>query len=522
MRKTKRFAAIIAALALAATLTAPAMMLNTFAADITITGTYETSHKFEIYQVMTGTKNADGTFTNLKWGADVTAYDEAAVSAGDDVTSAQATAIAGLADAGTLPPMLTLKSTGRAYADQSGTSDVAFENLAEGYYIVKDVTNLGQADDANSAWIVQVAGTGTTIEIKNAKPTVDKLIWDEEDDAEQGHSEGWGESADHSINEQFQFKLIATIPDDEHLKEYTSYDITFNDSMSNGVTFENIVSVKVNGTPIETTQYTTTGTDSANKDGLSWTLTIPNLNTIAGAAWGEQQVIVEVIYNAHLNKNAVVDEASREGGTTTDTNNNQVFLNYSNNPDGTGQGGNTPGRTPTDTVWAFTYEMDNTKYKINNSDGNELQGAEFALLDGSGVEISLIYDDTLAAYRPVATGENAERMVSAANGQFNIKGLDAGTYYLRETEAPANYNKIANDIEVIIGATHKEQAGGNTVNLGLTGVDTGVDNKPVDTMNSTLPTTGGIGTTLFVFGGGATAAIVGVYLLSKKRARDAE
>ena len=69
MRKTKRFAAVIAALALAATLTAPAMMLNTFAADdssITITGTYETSHTFEIYQVMTGTKIADDTFTNLK------------------------------------------------------------------------------------------------------------------------------------------------------------------------------------------------------------------------------------------------------------------------------------------------------------------------------------------------------------------------------------------------------------------------------------------------------------------------
>lgn len=533
MKNTKRFLAMAASLALTACAAMPMTMMSTSAEEdassITITGDYASSHTFEIYQVMTGQYDAaNGTFSELKWGADVTGYGGSAVTPGSDVTDAQITAISGITDAGTLPASLTLKEGGRKYADKSGTSNVAFTGLAEGYYIVKDVTNFTNEDDSNSAWIVQVAGTAT-IGIKNAKPTFDKQVQDETDDAEAGaDAEGYGESADHAINESFNFKLKATIPVDPDLKEYPTYAIKFNDTMSNGVTYEGITSVTVksgeNSKTLAAADYTLDISSIVAAGGGSFTISIDDIKTLLpdDTEWGDDEIVVEVVYAAHLNEGAKIDTMSRTGGTTADTNYNSGFLNYSNNPDATGGGTTQPsGKTEEDYVWVFTYELDNTKYKINNSDGNELGGATFKLFDSANAEIGLIYDEGLEAYRPIKTGETAEDMVSSSDegslGQFNIVGLDAGSYTLKETDPPEGYN-AADDITITIGATHKEQTA-STVDLALTGVGEGVENKIVDTKNSSLPSTGGMGTKLFVLGGGSAAALAGVYLISRKRTK---
>ncbi len=533
MKNTKRFLAMAASLALTACAAMPMTMMSTSAEEdassITITGDYASSHTFEIYQVMTGQYDAaNGTFSELKWGADVTGYGGSAVTPGSDVTDAQITAISGITDAGTLPASLTLTGGERKYADKSGTSNVAFTGLAEGYYIVKDVTNFTNEDDSNSAWIVQVAGTAT-IGIKNAKPTFDKQVQDETADAEAGaDAEGYGESADHAINESFNFKLKATIPDDPDLKEYPTYAIKFNDTMSNGVTYEGITSVTVksgeNSKTLAAADYTLDISSIVAAGGGSFTISIDDIKTLLpdDTEWGKDEIVVEVVYAAHLNEGAKIDTMSRTGGTTADTNYNSGFLNYSNNPDATGGGTTQPsGKTEEDYVWVFTYELDNTKYKINNSDGNELGGATFKLFDSANAEIGLIYDEGLEAYRPIKTGETAEDMVSSSDegslGQFNIVGLDAGSYTLRETDPPEGYNAVG-DIVFEIGATHKEQTA-STVDLALTGVGDGVENKIVDTKNSSLPRTGGMGTKLFVLGGGSAAALAGVYLISRKRTK---
>lgn len=539
MKKARKIAAMIAAMALTATMAVPSVMMSASAEDtssIEITSTSSVSHTYEIYQVMTGEYNSEtGEFTKLKWGADVTAYNSNNVSTGDDVSDADITAISGLADAGTLPASLTLKTTGRKYADKSGAGDITFTGLAEGYYIVKDVTDLTDKDDANSAWIVQVAGTAS-LAVKSAKPTVDKQVQDETADKEEGaDAEGYGESADHAINESFQFKLTATIPADSDLTAYETYKLMFTDTMSAGVTFESIESVTVGGTAIATTAYTANKVGSspaaapANGDaGISWTLSIDDIIPLipTGKTLGSDEIVVEVVYKAHLNKNAVVDPESRTGGDKDHTNNNSVYLNYSNNPDATGGGNTQPGgKTETDYVWVFTYEVDNTKYKINDTAGNELEGAEFRLYESDGsTEVKLIYDSTISAYRPVADGEEATVMTSSnvagTKGQFNIKGLDTGTYVLKETKAPTDYNAV-NPITFTITGTHKEQTADPTkVDLSLSGAGDGIENKPVDTKNTTLPSTGGIGTTLFVLGGGVTAACVGIYLVSKKRTKE--
>ncbi len=517
----KKFAGIAAASIMAASMVAPmAMNFTASAASVTIEGLDATVERtFEVYQVFTGTyDSATGTFSALKWGEGVSTYDSAAVTSGELVAANVITALGTDARA-------IAKKIGTSTTKTTVTSDAAsltINGLTDGYYFIKDVTNLDGQHDANSAFIVQVAADAAspTITIKKDQPKIDKLVIDETTDAEDtADANGWGESADHAINEQFQFKLVATIPNNADLKYYDTYKLVFNDTMSAGVTFDGIASVTVAETA--TDAYTETATEGAA--GQTWSLTLNDIKAIAGDKFGAETFTVEVVYNAHLNENAIVDDNSRAGGTLGDTNCNYVDLQFSNNPDNTGTGAtdgkNDLGQTEKDYVWVYTYELNNKKYKIEVKDGNELEGAEFQLLSG-GTAVKLIDngDGTYTVADQNATEGFVTTMVSNASGIFDIKGLDAGDYVLHETDAPDGYN-VAPDKNVTIGATHKEQTG-TTVDLTLTGIGEGVENSIVDTMNNTLPSTGGVGTTLFYLGGGAMVAVAGVYLISKKRMKN--
>lgn len=522
MKHTRRFASIAAAALLASCAVVPVMSaLPASAASIEITGISTTqAHTFEVYQVFTGTLSGN-KLSNIKWGSGVTSYDGTNVTEGAAVDEAIITALTAADDARSFIDDFVLSST-KACADVTSTNGTAsITDLADGYYIVKDVTDLGGADDANSAWIVQVAGTVQNLAIKNAKPTVDKQVLDETADAEAGATGGWGESADHAINEKFQFKLTATIPADEDLKVYDSYKLVFNDTMSAGVTFESIESVSVGGTNINASDYEETATSETNKDGLTWTLTIDDVKKVlpSGVTLGEDEITVEVVYNAHLNANAII---SKDSDTDIATNNNKVNLEYSNNPDSTGTG-TTDGKTTDDYVWVFTYEVDNTKYKDSAAVGNELAGAEFKLYDSDGsTEIGLIYDTNKGAYRPIASSETASAMTSAeTTGKFNIIGLDAGTYVLKETKTPDGYNTCA-DTEIVISATHVENGAGTAANLTFENTTKNMVNSIVNKSGSTLPSTGGIGTTIFYVAGGVLVVGAGVLLITKKRAKNME
>lgn len=538
MKKTRRIAAMVAAMALSAALAVPSAMMSTSAEDkavITITDLDESvSHSFEVYQVFTGTyKASDGTFSDLKWGKGVTSYNSVAVTEGALVADSVLDALGSNARA--IVDKLVLGTASKTVT-ASDTTTLTIDELADGYYVIKDVTNMDDKDDANSAWIVQVAGTAS-IAVKSAKPTVDKKVHDETEDAEAGATDGWGESADHAINESFQFKLIAKIPASEYFAAYESYTLKFNDTMSNGVTFESIDSVKIASATLKddkaitlnNTQYTENASENTNKAGLSWSLTINDViglvnNNGLGAEgtniniFGEEEITVEVIYNAHLNENAVLSDAS---GLALNVNNNKVDLQYSNNPDDTGTGENDLGKTPEDYVWVFTYGVENTKYKISIADDNKLPGAGFTLYSDSQHQTAIkLIKNTDGSYTVAdqsATSGFVTEMISNVDGIFNIKGLDAGIYYLSETKVPEDYNK-AEDLTITITAQHSENTGGTSAKLTLT--KTHGDNDIVDTKNSALPATGGMGTALFIIGGGMTAACAGIYLVSKKRAKD--
>lgn len=537
MRKLAGIAAIVT---LASCMMAP-MGMTAFAAGETYTITIDNAadgHTYEAYQLFTG-ELAGGKLSNIVWGEDIDGtavvaalQADATLNAVDAIKNLKSTAdaatvaeaLAGLTDksaeAKALATVFESLVDGTPTKSSTDAGDTyTISELPAGYYLVKDQdASLTGDHDAYTGYILEVVDS-VEVAPKSAYPTVDKQVQDETADAEaNADTNGWGETADHAINESFQFKLIANIAADEDLAYYDSYKVVFTDTMSTGVTFESIESVTVGSTTLTAEQYSCTATAGMEGNGTaSWTLTIDDImlydtNLVDGA-------VVTVIYNAHLNSDA---EITKEDGATSNA--NTVGLQYSNNPNWEAENEGDEeelGKTEPDTVWVFTYGVDNTKYKDSIADTNKLEGAGFTLYtDAAKTQaVNLVLED--GVYRPAAATEAegvviVTEMTSQADGTFNIVGLDVGTYYLAETKTPAGYNTCA-DTTIVIGASHSESGDGTTNTVELKANSTNLANNIINKSGSTLPSTGGIGTTLFYVIGGTMAAGAGVYLISKKR-----
>ncbi len=375
-----------------------------------------------------------------------------------------------------------------------------------GYYLIVDTTYFNPGDyyhAYNSFFLLNVPQVPYVVPInrKVVKPTVEKEVYDNQDGANEA---GFGSSADHAINEEFQFKLTATLPanPDRAYDYYDEYMVTFCDTLSAGITFDRWDTVVINNggadIPIPAENYYS---DASNQD---LTLSIEDVKTCAPGLNLNNGATITVTYTAHLNEKAYVNTA---GGASNTENKNSVYLIYSNNP----RSSAFFDRTPESAVCVYTYQLNNTKYHDDDTQGNELEGAGFKLYSDADCknEVELYQDGEF--YYPIknATGKEAVEMKSAANGQFNVKGLDAGTYYLKETTPPKDYNACA-DKKIVISATHDVNHVSLSGNLSTT-----IINKKAGGI--TLPSTGGIGTTLFyVVGGGLMVAAI-VLLVTKKR-----
>lgn len=513
MNNMKKLASLLLALVMVLAMAAPAMAdgeTETPTTTYTITINNSASgHTYEAYQIFTGTLGANGELGNIQWGANVSAAGQTALGGAaakaESLTDANVKAFADEV----AQYLTTTTFTTNTVVDGKYT----ISGLDAGYYLVKDMDgSLTEADDAYTSYILKVI-KNETVTPKSVKPTVDKQVWDEATDDDKETDENWGETADHAINESFQFKLIANLPGSEHYADYETYKVIFNDTMSDGVTFESIASVKVDGVTLTESQYNCTA--AANQAGGSWTLTINDVKTIVGVNLVDGAVI-EVIYNAHLNEDAVIGNF--------DDNLNKVYLQYSNNPNASGSGEDDEefGKTPDDTVWVFTYEVLNTKV---DGDNQPLAGAGFNLYQADGTtEVKLFYDADKGVYRPVAEGETAvERMISTiategGKAVFNIVGLDVGTYVLKETLTPAGYNTCA-DITFTITAEHKELTDDTAETI--IKIDDDVNKKGFDVVNESgaeLPETGGMGTTVIYVIGCLLVAGAAIMLFAKKRA----
>ena len=377
-----------------------------------------------------------------------------------------------------------------------------------GYYLIVDTSTFSDDDfyhAYNSFFLLNVPQTPYVVLVnhKVVKPTVEKEVYDNNDIGSTG---GWGSSADHAINEPFQFRLIAKLPASENngraYDYYKKYTVCFNDTLSDGITFDKLDTVEItNGdgsTPQEINNYTLDPNDPQS----SFKLSIDDVKTCVPDL--NKGATITVTYTAHLNDKATVNTAN--GSKTTD-NKNSVYLEYSNNP----RIDTSLDHTITSEVCVYTYQLNNTKYRDDDTPGNELAGAGFRLYSDEACnnEIKLKKNNDGTYSRDFSTGASGVEMISDNKGQFNVKGLDAGTYYLKETTPPKDYNACA-DKEIVISATHDVNHVSLSGNLSTT-----IINKKDGGI--TLPSTGGIGTTIFyVVGGGLMVAAI-VLLVTKKR-----
>ena len=502
-----------------------AMAIPAFAYD---TEEVRAHHSFEAFQIFQGDVSDDNTkISNVKWGKNITnstdflekltadptisgefnnpttAQDVLAVISkwhdSDDNSIAFARFVCHYLYSGAVDPGTSIPSSGDV---------VEIPMDGAGYYLIVDTTYFKPGDSYhayNSFLLVNDTHQGeynVIINHKVVKPTVEKKVYDN-DNNDISSAGGWGSSADHAINEKFKFQLIAKLPasDDCAYDYYDKYTVCFNDTLSDGITFDKLDTVEITNGDGGVSQVINNYTLDPNDPQSSFKLSIDNVKTCVPDL--NKGATITVTYTAHLNENATVNT---EGGSNTTDNKNSVFLQYSNNP----RIDTSLDQTPTSEVRVYTYQLSNTK-RQNTVDGPALAGAGFKLYSDAECnnEVGLYQEGEF--YYPIkdATGKKAVEMISGENGQFNVKGLDAGTYYLKETITPAGYDTCG-----VTPVTIKADHSGND-HVNLEGSNLTIVNKKAGGI--TLPSTGGIGTTIFyVVGGGLMVAAI-VLLVTKKR-----
>lgn len=536
MKQAKKLASLLLALLVLLGLAVPALAAQ---------------HTYELYQIFTG-DYADGILSNVKWGKNGTSTPGQTVEA--DVLRALEAVTAATSDTEKLTVI-------RRYADLStepyltgSAGQSQFTDLPNGYYLVRDVPGTQEGEnDFNTLYVVQVVDSTLTVHPKGDVPTVEKKIVEGEERVDANEA---------SIGDTVSYEITGTLP--ENIADYQTYYYVFTDTLSHGLTYREDARVTLDD--VDVTAWFYCGAQAAADGATALTFGIQDLlalTKLQGISVSASSRIV-VRYSATLNENAVVAGAG---------NPNEVRLAYSNDPNNSGSGTLEPppenpekpspvhpgGETPKDEVVTYTTELTVLK---NDEEGNILPGAEFTLT-GDGVNIVLVTvttftEDAEGAYwklkngtytttPPIVTGgeddnsadyESTEiryaketRLTAKGRGQtqtavsgtvdpetgrVTFTGLGAGTYTLTETVTPAGYNTIA-PVTFTLTFDVKTTAFLSDNEAIRVGQDNRLAATVVNEKGSSLPGTGGMGTTLFHAAGGVLAAAALVVLLARRR-----
>ena len=285
---------------------------------------------------------------------------------------------------------------------------------------------------------------------------------------------------------------------------YDTYTYIVNDTMSAGLTFNNNVAVTIDGA--------TYGDFTVAQNDQSFTITFNNfINQKKNA--GKDIVIT---YSATINEKAL----------TTDKETNTVNLEYSNNPnDNTSKG-----KTPDKSVYVYDFDIVIDKCTGDETNVKRLPGAEFVLYKTvDSKKLYYFYDNTEKKVNWIELADDAKvvaaieantitKVTTDSNGAATFQGLDSGTYYLHETAAPAGYNLLKEDVKVEITATYGDD--GRITSSSATSTDNGQYQQTQKVKNKSgiqLPSTGGIGTTIFYVLGAVLVIGAGVLLVTRRR-----
>lgn len=505
------------------------------------------------------TTNLASIFSSVNENSETVAADVAAILSGTNLPVEVVDRFAEVVGYYNSNAHVYLESCQGASTYNTVTKEHTISNLPVGYYLIKDQEGSQTGKhDFYTKYMLQVVHS-LTVQPKGSIPIVDKEV-------NKTLGGTYTEANSFDINDDVFFKLTGTLP--ENLGAYTTYKVEFVDTLPKGMSFRELRQIEImdhdgnvayviydktqHGDTLPTGVTSSAVTTNTADGTKNWTLTIADLKSLYSALAPDDKIVVK--YVAYLNRNAEIDEPNA----------NIVVMNYSNNPSGAGTG-----TTVEDYAHAFTHKFSVEKIETGASD-KKLADVKFLLyftrshavedtgntvpntdtkeaevvtktyyaqviteeMVTAGVKVNGIEvtdDDVGVVYGWTEDVKLASVLDTDSEGLFSIRGLDSGTYYLHETETNAGYNLLTNDVRITIetefdkldtseASVKVTYSVGGSANgsLGTEGASTGhiiVENSK----GNTLPTTGGVGTTLFYVIGGALVIGAVVMLITKKR-----
>lgn len=513
MKKMKKVFAFMLALAMMLSLTGIVNAGKASAEETTRTITIQGAktdpkHSFSAYQVFKGNLS-DGKLVDVDWGDGINKTKIlSALKTADNATYESCETAQDVVDI--LVTFGDKSDKLYAFADvvaanlaeeASGTSELAegatnytISVQGDGYYFIKDTTDLSGKHDAITRYLLKVF-KDETVTVKSEIPSIDKVIVNA--DSNDGNADGNGTAV--NVGEEVTFKLTSKVPD---MDGYTTYEYIVNDTLSAGLSFVNdSVGVKIGGTDY-------TGFKVSDVTDGQFSITFNDF--IDQKAQKNADIVIT--YKATLNQNAL----------TTDKETNTVSLSYSNDPKDISK----KGKTPDKTVYVYDFDIVIDKYTTTTNpvtgkaEKTKLKNAEFILYkEVADSKLYYKWDGSSNTVSWVDEKNQATSVITDTNGAAKFTGLDAGEYKLEEIAQPDGYNLLTAPVEVSITATYNND--GTISASSAQSIDENkqysqtqsVENKA----GSTLPSTGGIGTTIFYVLGGILMAAAVVLLITKKK-----
>ena len=491
MKHAKKFASLLLALVMAFALATTAFAEGTN--SITVKNAVK-DQKYELYKMLDLVVNDDHTAYSYTVNSAWTNFFRAAegdtpagkgriyvdIDAQGYVTWKSGADVAAFAkDAEEFAKGLTALQTHPAAED----GDFTFGGLESGYYLV--TSTLG-----TKATVGTTPGSpNPEIQEKNAAPANVKTV-------EEDSTGNYGEKNDADIGQTVNFKSTITA-------QTGAENYVFHDTMSNGLTYGDVTGITLNGTTVDASNYTVVTTGLT--DGC--TFEVRFTQAFCDTLKANDQIVIS--YSATVNTNAVVGLPG---------NPNTSKLSYGDK----GDASHTPsGTTPPSETVTYTWDLDVLKY-ANGDESKVLKDAKFVLLNSTKAKAATIVSGKVTGWTDVPsaaedgtiTWPDNTILTTGETGMIEIDGLDADTYYLREVEAPAGYNKLAGDVEVVItGATEQMNEETGKMEPAYKTVIAKVNNQS----GTELPSTGGMGTTIFYVLGSVLVLAAVVLLVTKKR-----